>query len=81
MNYFLDVYMKIYWLICSFESWVFFGIVTTFGATAIIALQSENHRYKGQITYFIITSLVCVSIFKILFYVFAPSPEFLGLVR
>lgn len=81
MNYFQDLYIKFYSLICSAHSWAFFIFTLIIGVCFVVGFQITEKEGKGQLTYFVIVSAVFLFLFKILFWLFFPSPEFLGWVK
>lgn len=77
MEYLLDVYVKIYMLICSEGSWLITLFILVFLAAP--ALMNDS-QYKKQILYWYIVAFVGTVLFKIICWVILPSPTFLGLI-
>ena len=81
MNYLIEVYDRIYWILTSYGSWGLWFIMSIVLLATITIVRLENAKYKNQITYYFIILIVGSFVLRIILWVFLPSPELFGVVK
>lgn len=79
MTYFGDVYLRLYWLFCSFPSWILVLIVFVVGVFLVGGAWESGHKYRRQILYYFTVAVVLTFLFRVTFWLLAPSPSYLGI--
>jgi len=80
MIYFGEIYPRIYTLLTAFW-WVAWSVFITVFVISLGPAHIEKWKYKGQYTYIGIIFFIVTMVIGLLFWIFLPSPEYLGFVK
>lgn len=79
MSYFSEVYLKLYDLL-TFFWWPIWCVLLIVFVFSLAPVHIEKWKYKGQFTYCGIIFFTITLILGLLFWIFLPSPKYLGLI-